>query len=310
VAKNPKSPLLALAHYQAGDALMRGGDAAGAAKRLALFRDQPQLRNVPGVTERAMLRLGQAFAAMKQWDQSRQAFEQAASRLGDSPAGAEARYGMAWAFQQMKNYDNAARAYEQAVGNRTTESAARAQLQAGLCRLEQKRYPDAVNALLAVTTKFKYPELSAIALVEAARASAAQKQKDQAEKLLQQVIRDHPKSKWAEVAQAQVKLLGEGKPLQRPGALADSTMLAPEVKPAGLPPLGQAPRSDRASLDDPTAAASLAVVQTVISPQRSQPAPFLRLRVPDPYEFHYAIRMPSPRPENAMPAPENWPLGS
>ena len=105
------------------------------------------------------------------------------------------------------------------------------------------------------------------------------------------VVAKNTKSKWAEVARTQSRQLRAGKPLP------------------ALLPLGQ-PRSDRASLDDPTAAASQGMAQTAISPQRSHPAPFLRLKVPDPYEFHYAIRMPSPRTENAIPAPENWPLGS
>jgi TolA-binding protein len=85
--------------------------------------------------------------------------------------------------------------------------AAKAQLQIGLCRLEQKRYPEATTALLVVPFTYDYPELSAVALCEAARTLGEQKQHDQASRLLQRVIRDHPESKWAQVAKERLEAL-------------------------------------------------------------------------------------------------------
>src|SRR5262249_46052029 len=75
VAGNPKSPLLAQAQLRAGECLLESGAAAKAIDRLKAFRDKPELQNVAGITDRALLRLGHAYAQAKQWEPSRQAFE-------------------------------------------------------------------------------------------------------------------------------------------------------------------------------------------------------------------------------------------
>jgi tetratricopeptide (TPR) repeat protein len=207
VAQNPKSLLVGEAHYRAGECLLELGDAAAAVKHLALFRDQPPFQNLPGLTDRALLRLGHAYASLKQWEQSRQAHEQVVGRFGNSPWVHEARYGVGWAWQNLKQYDNAVNAYQQVTATTATETAAKAQLQIGLCRLEQKRHPEAANALLVVPFTYDYPEWNAVALCEAARAFSELKQTDHAEKLLKRVIRDHPESKWARVAKDRLETL-------------------------------------------------------------------------------------------------------
>src|SRR5207244_2075360 len=81
IAANAKSQLLGQAHYRAGECLLDMGDAAKAAARLAIFRDNGAFHNVPGVSDRAMLRLGYALGLLGQWDQSRQAYEQLVGRF-------------------------------------------------------------------------------------------------------------------------------------------------------------------------------------------------------------------------------------
>jgi TolA-binding protein len=210
VAGNAKSPQLAQGHYRAGEALMQAGNYAEAVKHLAVFRDQGPFQNVPGVTDRALLRLGHAYAQLKQWDQSRQAHEQVVNRFGNGPWANEARYGIGWAWQNQKQYDNAVNAYTQVANATATELGAKAQLQIGLCRLEQKRFPEATTALLVVPFTYDYPELSAAALVEAARAFSELKQQDQATRLLRRVIKDHPDSPWAKVARERLDALKGG----------------------------------------------------------------------------------------------------
>jgi tetratricopeptide (TPR) repeat protein len=208
IAANPKSALLAQAHYRAGECLIDMGDHAKAAGRLALFRDNPQFQNVPGVSDRALLRLGYSLGVLGQWDPSRQAYEQVVNRFGaGSPWLHEARYGIGWAFQNQKQYDQAVNFYAQVVAGTATELGAKAQLQIGLCRLEQKRYPEASTAFLTVPFTYDYPELSAAALVEAARTFTEMKDKAQAEKLLQRVIKDHAQSTWADVARERLEAL-------------------------------------------------------------------------------------------------------
>jgi cellulose synthase operon protein C len=210
VANNPKSPLLGQAQYRAAECLLNQGNAGDAVKRLVLFRDNPQYQNLPNVTDRALLRLGHALAQLNQWDPSLQAHQIMLQRFPNSPWVHEARYGTGWAFQNKKDFENAVNWYTQVANNSATELGAKAQLQIGLCRLEQKRYPEAAAALLVVPFTYDYPELSAAALVEAARCYTELKQKDQAEKLLQRVLKDHPKSKWAEAARERLEALKKG----------------------------------------------------------------------------------------------------
>jgi TolA-binding protein len=187
-----------------GEAALLAGDVEEAVKRLAVFRDQGPFQNLPGLTDRALLRLGHALAQMKQWEPSRQALEQVAARFPNSPWVHDARYGAGWAYQNLGQYDNAVNTYQLVVNAVATELAARAQLNIGVCRLAQKRYPDASTALLVVPYTYDYPNVSALALLEAARAFAENKQEAQAVRLLERVLRDHPESEHAEAAKAKL----------------------------------------------------------------------------------------------------------
>src|SRR6185437_16412488 len=83
MAANAKSALNAQAKYRAGECYLHSGDAAQAVKQLVVFRDQGPFQNLPGLTDRALLRLGYALGQLKQWDASRQAYEQVANRFGN-----------------------------------------------------------------------------------------------------------------------------------------------------------------------------------------------------------------------------------
>jgi tetratricopeptide (TPR) repeat protein len=193
--------------YRAGEAYLLLKDPAEAVKSLATFRDQGPLQNLPGLTDRALLRLGYALGQLNQWDPSRQAYEQVVKRFANGPWADDARYGIAWAYQNMGQYDNAVNGYNQLAGTAATELAARAQLNIGLCRLQQKRYAEASSALLVVPFTYDYPQLSALSLVEAARALAENKQRDQAIKLLERVVREHPNTEYAEVSRKRLQEL-------------------------------------------------------------------------------------------------------
>src|SRR5262249_11961563 len=93
IAANPKGLYVAQAHCRAGECYLQLEQPAAAVKHLALFRDQQPFQNVPGVTDRALLRLGHALAYLKQWEPSRQAHEQVVNRFGNGPWVHEARYG-------------------------------------------------------------------------------------------------------------------------------------------------------------------------------------------------------------------------
>lgn len=211
VADNPKSPLVAQGLYRAGECHLDLGENDKAIARFMVFRDKGEFHNVPGVSDRALLRLGHAYAAAKQWEPSRQAMEVLTQRYGNSPWIHDARYGMGWALQNAGQFDPAVNAYNAVIANTASELAAKAHLQIGLCRLEQKRWGDAVGSLLVVPFTFDYPELSAAALTEASRALIEDKKPEQAERLLKRVIKDYPQSEWAKVAQTRLDGLSKTK---------------------------------------------------------------------------------------------------
>lgn len=75
-------------------------------------------------------------------------------------------------------------------------------------------------------------------------------------------------------------------------------------QPLPLPTLAE-PVVDRASMEDPTAEVSTAAVLSASMPLRTRPAPFLRLMLPDPYEFRQpltvAVPADNPSPPIATP---------
>src|SRR5581483_10396392 len=198
VAQNPKSALYPQAVYRAGEALLAAKDYEQAAKRLALFYSQPPLQNVAGLSDRALLRLGHAHAFLKNWEESRKAHARVLGTFPSSPWVDEARYGLGLALFQLRQYDPAVVAFTQVTTRTASELGAKAQLQIGLCRLEQKKYQEAATALLVVPFTYDYPDLSAAALLEAARAFQELKQPAQATKLLERVMQDYANTPWAE----------------------------------------------------------------------------------------------------------------
>jgi TolA-binding protein len=210
VAGNAKSAMQPQASYRAAECQLALGKPDEAAKLLAPFRDKPEWQNLPNLTDRALLRLGFALGQQKQWEPARQAYEQVFNRFGNGPWANEARYGAGWCLQNQSRFDEAVNLYTQVTANTATELGARAQLNIGQCRLAQKRYPEAGTALLVVPFTYDYPSLSATALLEAARAFSEDNKKDQAVRLLERVLRDHPDTEQADAAKKRLEELKKG----------------------------------------------------------------------------------------------------
>ena len=204
VAADPKSPQAPEARYRTGECYLRLENWAKAIEQLLPFRDQGPLQNIAGLSDRAVVRLGHAYAHAGQWDASRQSFEVMLQRFAQSPSRFEARYGIGWAWQSQKQYDNAVTAYQQVARETASEVAAKAQLQIGLCRFEQKKLPEAAAALLVVPYSYDYPEGNAAALFQASRVFVEMKQPEQAKRLLQRLLKDYPESPFAKTAREQV----------------------------------------------------------------------------------------------------------
>jgi tetratricopeptide (TPR) repeat protein len=200
VQRNAASPLAAEARCLAGEAYAQAKDWNQAIEQLRPFRDQDPFRNLPGLSDRALLRMGQALAEAHRWDESRQTLEALTQRFGQSPWVHEARYGIGWAWQNQNQFDQAANAYAEVTRGTTAQVAAQAQLQMGRCRLLQKRFPEAAKDLLVVPSTYDYAEPSAAALYEAGQAHLEMKQPAEAAKLWQAVTRDYASSRWADSA--------------------------------------------------------------------------------------------------------------
>ena len=190
--------------YRLAEALMQQKDFAGAVAQLLPLRDQDPWRNVAPINERALLRLGEAYALAGQWEPSRQAYEQFTQRYGQSLWLEQARFGMAWALQNLKQFDAAVNTYLQVTRGTVADVAAKAQLNIGLCRLEQQRWDEAALALQVVPVTYDYPQLSGLAMVEAGRAFVGAKKPEDAKKVLQSAVQRFPGTPAA--AQAQAKL--------------------------------------------------------------------------------------------------------
>ncbi|RLT04003.1 MAG: hypothetical protein DWI21_15000 [Planctomycetota bacterium] len=201
VAADPKSPLAPEARARAGECQMQLKAWPKAIELWLPFRDQGPLQNVTGLSDRVLLRLGHAFALAANWDQSRQTHEVLLQRFPQSVWRQEARYGIGWAWQNQKQFDNAVNAYQEVIKETAAEIAAKSQYQLALCRLEQKRLPEAANALLVVPFTYDYPEWSAVALLEASRVFLEMKQPEQAARLLEKVRKDYPNTEWSKTAE-------------------------------------------------------------------------------------------------------------
>lgn len=206
VAGNAKSPHRGQAAYRLGESLFAQGEFAKAAATLAVFRDKPEFHNVGGVSDRALLRLGQSLAAAKQWEPARVAFETAVNRFPNGPFVPEARYGLGWAYQNQSRYDDAIGQYQAVAAATTAEVAAKAQTQLGLCKLAQKKYAEAAAALTAVAYTYDYPEVGYAATLEAARALDADGKAADADKLLAKLLTAVPAdSEWAKAAKERLE---------------------------------------------------------------------------------------------------------
>ena len=198
------------ARYLAGEAMFQQGQWDKVIEQLLPFRDDPQYRGTPYATERALIRLGQAYAEKQQWDDSRKTYQTLRERHRHGQWQAEAHYGVGWALQKQGLADEAIRSYLEVLKRTVSETAAKAQLQIGLCHLAQNRSDEAVKALLLVPYTYDFPALSAAARHEAAQVYIRMKQPAEAAGLWRQVVKDLPGSQWARAAKDGLRRIEEG----------------------------------------------------------------------------------------------------
>jgi tetratricopeptide (TPR) repeat protein len=191
--------LVARAHFGAAQCFLRRKEWEKATARLVVFRDQPALLKLRDPTGRALLCLGYALGQLGRWDESRVAYELTARHARGTALLADARYGSGWAWQRQGRLGRAADVYRR-VANMQADPAPLAQIQVGLCRLQQGRPLEALGAFLLVPYTCNDPELCALALYEAAGALTDLDQSPQAGKVLEQLVKTYRQTRWAAMA--------------------------------------------------------------------------------------------------------------
>jgi tetratricopeptide (TPR) repeat protein len=207
LATSTKPLVAAEARQRAAEVWIAAGKWDNAVKQLTPLRDAEPLRNLPGVSDRGLLRLAYALRQLQQWDASRQACELLQQRFPQSPWLHEARFAQAGAFQGQGQHDQAVNHFRLVTQATSAEVGAKSQLQIGVSLLAQKKFPEALSELLIVPYTYDYPEPSAQALVEAAKVLVELKQTDRALQLLKKVVQDYPQTPSAESARTQLTAL-------------------------------------------------------------------------------------------------------
>ena len=255
---------------------------------LTPFRDEDGLKNLGYVSDKAILLLGQAYAAQGEDDLSTQAYEQLLATFADSGWRRHARYGEARAIHKHKNYVEAIDAYLRAGTDAPPEVAVRSQIQVGICEIEIGQLSEAVESLLGAYDP-DFPEMNAFALVEAASAQEHLGRKAEAAQLLLRCKEEYPKSPWSMVAAARLKKADAHAPHARPDA---EQLLALGPQPVEtLDPLGEQQPVETSVLDDLMDRACQAAILNRPPAVHPVPSPLLRLTLPEPFENRGAVRV-------------------
>ena len=300
VAALADTSLAPVARYRAAAWLAQRGEWPKVIERLTPFRDDDALKSLAFVTDKALLLLGESYAALGQEDPATQAYEQLLATFADSGLRRHAYYGQALTLHKRKKYDEALTAYLRANAAAPPEIAVRSQIQAGVCEIEMGQLPEAVETLLGAADP-DFQEMNAFALVEAAYAFDRLGRPEESGKLLDQCVADYPKSPWSAVADGwrQKAKRDPGPPHARPEA---AKLLALEARPPEpLDPLGEQQPAEQSVFDDLVDRACQAAIVNRPLALRPLPSPLLRLIVPEPFADRDTVRI------HALPAADDLP---
>jgi tetratricopeptide (TPR) repeat protein len=283
------APTAPAARYRAAAYVAGRGEWNNVVARLTPFRDEEALKKLDSVTDKALLLLGQAYAALGQDALSTQAYEQLLATFPDSGWRRHAHYGEAMNLHKQKKYPEAIEAYLRANALAPPDMAVRAQIQVGVCEVETGQYAEAVETLLAAFDA-DFPDMNAFALAEAAYAQAKLGRPEEAAKLLGQCANDYPQSPWSK---------GGDAPHTRAEAIQ---LLALGPQPPGpLDALGEQQPDEPSVFDDLMDRACQAAIMGRPLALRPIPSSLIHLRLPEPFEYRGTVRV------QGLPAVEDLP---
>lgn len=194
------------------DVALTAGESAFRARRwkeaVTLLEPLVAMEDLPPMTrEPALLRLGDAYAQVQNWEKSRETFALHREAFPKSPFWHQATFGIAWADENAGNHKEAIETYRMIVDRHDGITAARAQFQIGECLFAQRRYDEALKEFMKVDILFTAPEWSAAALVEAGRVLEALRRPDDARTQFQAVVERFPDGDWAKIARERLSAL-------------------------------------------------------------------------------------------------------
>ena len=157
-----------------------------------------------GVSDHALLRMADAQAQQGKWKEARDTLDAWLVRFPSGALTYQAKYAYGWVSENLKDVDRAIASYTEVASRSGGELGAKANLQVGRLRLEQKRPADALSPLLTVAYAYDDPELTPAALCEAAKVLMQLNKPADARRLLERAVKEYASSPWAAAAKKQL----------------------------------------------------------------------------------------------------------
>jgi TolA-binding protein len=203
IEEYPKSGLLALAHYHAGEAALKKSEYTLARKHFAPAIADANLP--PEFRESALVRLAETQALTSQWPESEASFSIFVASHADSKLLRRAHLGQGWARENQSKFNEAIKAYRLVIDpGKRDETAARAQFQIGECHFALKQYDNAIRELLKVEINYAHPQWVSKSMLEMGRALEAKGEKIRAIEQFELLAEKYPQSDAAAVARKRV----------------------------------------------------------------------------------------------------------
>ncbi len=141
-----------------------------------------------------------ARAALERWEECKSALDRVQTKYPGSPWSDEAKLLLGVVHEKQNQHDAALALHTQVAARTAWEVAARAQFRIGACLAAQKKLPEAIQAYLAVGSKYPYPDHAAAGYLEAAKLHGTLRQFDERDRLLRSLIDSFPMSPAATAA--------------------------------------------------------------------------------------------------------------
>ena len=205
VAKNAKSAWYGQAVYGAAEINLANNQIPEAIKRLTLFVNQPNLQKQPGLTDRALLRLGHAYERAKNWDESRKARHSRHQGISEQPVGRRSTL-RSW-VRSSAAQANAASCRQLCTGRWPNLHSGRGQgpIADGPVPARTEEIHGGDRGFDGGPDNLRVPGTKRHALFEAARAHTEAKEPQDAMRLYERIVRDYPGTTWAKAAAEKLK---------------------------------------------------------------------------------------------------------